>query len=512
MSTSRTQISRRAGQLLAILLLGPGAAPAQQGPVVRTDLGAVRGVALGRGAAFRGIPFAAPPVGSLRWKEARPAAPWHGIRPATSFGALCPQPTDARTARLPQSEDCLTLNIVTPDLKAHGLPVLFSVHGGAFYVGSGRYIADRDLSPIIKRGVVLVSPNYRLGRLGFFAHPALTAEAGHGTGNFWLSDQIAALQWTRRNIARFGGDPGKVTILGCSAGGSSINALMASPAARGLFARAGAHSAGGFFNATRPLDIAETQGVDFAQRAGVSGKAPDTLHRLRALSVTRILAADPGPPNFGAIVDGRLLPRQISMIFARGEQARVPFITGSTSNEASVFGLMGFDSTALRDRFGIDMKALRPVYDADGPLTDAELLRRVQTDFIFTAASMGMASLAARSAPAWSYHFDYVQSANRTTMPGAPHCADMPYLIGLPDDAPPADQAIARKIQSYWYNFIVRGDPNGPDLAAWPRIVPGAIEPLVMTDTFQAVRDFEGARIRLWFAKWRAENRLSMLP
>ena len=512
MGASRTQTARRAGWLFATLLLSPGAAPAPQGPVVRTDLGAVRGVALGRGAAFRGIPFAAPPVGDLRWKEARPAAAWPGIRPAKSFGALCPQPTDARTAGLPQSEDCLTLNIVTPDLKAHGLPVLFSVHGGAFFVGSGRYIADRDLSPIIKRGVVLVSPNYRLGRLGFFAHPALTTEAGHGTGNFWLSDQIAALQWTRRNIARFGGDPGKVTILGCSAGGSSINALMASPAARGLFARAGAHSAGGFFNATRPLEIAENQGVDFARRAGISGTAPDTLHRLRALSVAQILAADPGPPNFGAIVDGRLLPRQISLIFARGEQAHMPFITGSTSNEASVFGLMGFDSTVLRDRFGIDMNALRPTYEAGGPLTDAELLRRVQTDFIFTSASMGMASLAARNAPAWSYHFDYVPAANRTTMAGAPHCADMLYLIGLPDDAPPADQTIARKIQSYWYNFIARGDPNGPGLTAWPRTMPGVIEPFVMTGTFGAIRDFEGERMRLWFAKWRTENRLPALP
>jgi para-nitrobenzyl esterase len=158
------------------------------------------------------------------------------------------------------------------------------------------------------------------------------------------------------------------------------------------------------------------------------------------------------------------------------------------------------------------MPALRPTYEADGALTDAELLRRVQTDFIFTSASMGMASLAARSAPAWSYHFSYVPVANRATMPGAPHCADMPYMIGLPDDAPPADQAIARKIQSYWYDFIARGDPNGPGLTTWPRTVPGTIEPLVMADTFRAARDFEGARMRLWFAKWRAENKLSTLP
>ncbi len=490
---------------LVVLLLAAAAPPRAAGPVVTTDLGAVRGVAIGRGAAFRGIPFAAPPVGALRWREAAPARPWRGIRAATAFGPLCIQPTDARTAGLPQSEDCLTLNVVTPDRAAHGLPVLISVHGGAFFVGSGRYIADHDLSPIVRRGVVLVSPNYRLGRLGFFAHPALTAEAGHGTGNFWLSDQIAALRWVKRNIARFGGDPGAVTILGCSAGGSSINALMASPAARGLFARAATHSGGGFFNATRPLAVAEAEGMAFAARAGIAPGAPDIPARLRALSPAQILAADPGPPNFGAIVDGRLLPGQISAIFARGAQAPVPFISGSTSNEASVFGLMGFDAAVLRDRFGIDMAAIRPVYEADGPLSDAEFLRRVQTDFIFTSAGLGMADLAAGAAPAWSYHFAYVPAAERATAPGAPHCADMPYIAGLPAGAAPADQALARTLQSYWYHFIARGDPNGPGLPAWPPTESGRSRPLVIGDDIRPQPGFQAARRALWLAKWRAD-------
>ena len=517
MERRRSQHAGHSACLFAVLLLVPGAASAGDerrpvGPLVRTDLGTIRGVQLGRGAAFRGIPFAAPPIGALRWREARQAAPWRGVRPATAFGAICPQPPDARTTGQPQSEDCLTLNVVTPDLKARGLPVLLSIHGGAFFTGSGRYIADRDLSPLIRRGVVLVSPNYRLGRLGFFAHPALTAEAGRGTGNFWLSDQIAALQWTRRNIARFGGDPGKVTIMGCSAGGSSINALMASPAARGLFARAGAHSAGGLFNATRPLDIAERQGVAFAGRAGIPATAPDALRQLRGLSPAQVLAAEPGPPDFGAIVDGRLLLRPISVTFARGEQARVPFIAGSTGNEASIFGLMGFDAAVLHDRFGIDMKVLRPLYESGGSLADGELLRRVQTDFIFTSASMAMAGLASRNAPAWSYHFDYVPAADKATMPGASHCADMPYLIGSPDAAASTDQAIAQKIQSYWYNFIATGAPNGPGLVFWPRTVPGRIVPLVITDQFQAVPGFQSKRMRLWFAKWQAENGVTAAP
>lgn len=240
----------------AALLLGALAAPAlaqADDPVVATDLGRLRGEAIGAGAAYRGIPFATPPIGPLRWREAQPLKPWRGVREAKAFGANCIQPLTPGNVGQPQSEDCLTLSVITPDRNARGLPVLLSIHGGAFFVGSGRYIADKDLSPIVRRGVVLVSPNYRVGRMGFLAHPALNAETGRGTGNFWLSDQIAALRWVKRNIARFGGDPAKVTILGCSAGGSSVNALMASPASRGLFARAASHSGGGFFNTTRPM-------------------------------------------------------------------------------------------------------------------------------------------------------------------------------------------------------------------------------------------------------------------
>jgi para-nitrobenzyl esterase len=497
--------------LVAVALTAPAMAQGPD-PVVTTDHGQVRGEAIGPGAAFRGIPYAAPPVGQLRWREAQPLKPWRGVRDARVFGATCIQPTAPATAALPQSEDCLTLNVVTPDRKAHGLPVLVSIHGGAFFVGSGRYIADHDLSPIVQRGVVLVSPNYRVGRMGFFAHPALNAEAGRGTGNFWLSDQIAALKWVKRNIARFGGDPAKVTILGCSAGGSSINSLMASPAARGLFARASSHSGGGFFNASRPMADALAQGLAFAARAGVSDTSATGLARLRALTAAEVLAADPGPPNFGAIVDRRLLPRQISETFAEGEQAHVPFIVGSTSNEASVFGLMGFDAKVLHDRFGIDFGQVRAIYEKAGPLSEAELLRRIQTDFLFTSAAQGMAGLAARAAPAWSYYFDYIPPEKRAEQPGAPHCADMGHTFGLGEPVSDTDRQVDAMLQGYTYNFIATGEPNGPGLPTWPGVVPGHPAPLRIGDTTAVDRGFKPTELAYWFASWRAETGLSVEP
>ncbi|MBP6111417.1 MAG: carboxylesterase family protein [Sphingobium sp.] len=476
-----------------------------------THVGKVRGVAMGAGAAWRGIPFAAPPVGALRWREARPAQGWRGVRDASAFGADCVQPQRDGKPTARQSEDCLTLSVITPNRAARGLSVLVSVHGGAFFVGSGRYIAEHDLSPIVQRGVILVSANYRLGRLGFFAHPALREEAGRGTGNFWLSDQIEALRWVRMNIHAFGGDPEKVTILGCSAGGSSINSLMASPAARGLFARASAHSGGGLFNASRPLDHAEREGIAFAARLGVEDRGPHGLAALRRLDSAMILYGDPGPPNFGAIEDGALLPKAVSLIFAEGKQAAVPYIAGSTSNEASVFGLMGFDAAVMKQRFGIDLAELRPLYEAQGPLHEAELLRRVQTDFIFTSASMGMTALASRHAPAWSYYFDYVPAAERATSPGAPHCADMEYLFGL-RDSPSAAQHITALWRDYWTNFIRAGDPNGLGLPAWPHMSEHHISPLVIRDTFAAQPGFQEAVIRYWHAKWQKESGALILP
>ncbi|MCG2841113.1 carboxylesterase family protein [Sandaracinobacter sp. RS1-74] len=489
--------------LAGLLLAGAG-------PVVETDLGPVRGEAAKGAALFRGIPFAAPPVGDLRWRPAQPAKAWKPVRDATRFGPDCPQPTRPGDKAAPQDENCLTVNVFTPDPKAKKLPVLVSIHGGAFFVGSGRDMmetADGAPPPLVREGVVLVSPNYRIGRLGFFAHPALSAEANGATpANFWLSDQIAALQWVQRNIARFGGDPDNVTIVGCSAGGSSVNSLVVGPASRGLFDKASVRSGGGLFNATRPLAVAETQGLEFAARTGVEGRDAAALGRLRGLSVAQVLAGDSGPPNFGAVVDGVLLPDEIPALYARGAAAGTPMLIGSTSDEASIFGLMGFDKKTLKDRFGVDVDALRPAYEVNGPLDDAELLRQVQTDFIFTSATVAVANMAARSGgPAWSYNFDWTPEGS--TAKGAPHCADMAYLFGVAKEDKQGEAEMNRLMMGQFMNFVRSGTPNGPGLVDWPRHAGAAPPTLVVGKGTKAVPGFRATQLQPYFqmvpAEWK---------
>lgn len=472
-------------------------------PRVTTQGGVVEGDDRDGVAFFGGIPFAAPPTGERRWKAPASAPHWSGVRDARQFGPDCPQSRREKDGDAPQSEDCLTLNVATPDIAARKLPVIVSIHGGAYFAGSGRELFRTGMPSIVREGVVLVSPNYRLGRLGFFAHPELTREAPRANANYWLMDQVAALKWVRDNIAGFGGDPDNVTIIGCSAGGSSINALMASPMARDLFARGSAHSAGGFFNANRPLAQAEEQGKAFAGRVGISG-AEEALARLRALTVEQILAGDSGAPDFGAIVDGYWLPQPLSTLFARGEIAKVPLISGSTSNEASVFGLMGFDKAVLAERFGIDLDQAAPAY---GVADEAELIRQVQTDFIFTSAALGMTDLAARAGvPAWSYYFDYVDEADRDSLPGASHCADRSYWFGLVDKNGREDQALSKILRGYLLNYVRSGDPNGPGLPKWSPSSRGMVSPLVIRKDIRVEPGFRDRQLQPWYAKWQRES------
>lgn len=482
--------------------------------VASTVSGEVRGETIDSARLFRGIPFAAPPVGENRWRAAQPAKPWEGVLDATRFGPDCIQPTRSDDpAPHPQSEDCLSLSIAAPAADTDApRPVLFYIHGGAYAFGAGRSVLENGVPDLVDEGAIIVAPNYRVGRMGFFAHPALTEEAeaaGSDTANFWLTDEIAALEWVEKNIAAFGGDPDNVTLLGCSAGGSSVNALLASPQVHGLFDKAVVRSGGGFFNATRSLETAESQGQAFAERAGVDDRSVDILAELRALSPDEVLAADPGPPNYGAVIDGSLLEDSISVIWAEGKAAPVPVISGSTSNEASVFGLMGFDKALLKERFDIDVDGLRPVYDTGGALPEAELLRQVQTDFIFTSASLGMATLAAAAGqPSWAYHFDYIPPADREDRPGADHCEDMDYLFASAPFKTPEDEAIANLLQAQLRTFMKTGTPNGPGLPEWPQVQPGTTTPFVISAETEARPGFRGDQMQPWYEKWESDTGL----
>ena len=480
------------------------------GPVVRTAQGSIRGTVNEGFFTFKGVPYAAPPVGALRWRVAQQAAPWKGVRDATDFGADCEQPTLPDVpAPHRMSEDCLSVNVLTPSLdETKKLPVMVSIHGGAYVVGSGRSPLDLGVLSIARRGVVVVSFNYRLGRFGFFAHPALSSERpGEPVGNYFLTDQIAALQWVRRNIAHFGGDPANVTIFGCSAGGSSVNLLVATPAARGLFVRAIAESGGGLFNASRPLAKAQEEAREVARRAGADADSAAGLRRLRELTPRQVLANEQGPPDYGAIIDGKLLSDSLPVLFAKGLINPVAYLAGSTGDEASIFGMMGFDAAVLEKRFGIRVADVRPVYEADGKLTDAQLLRQVQTDFIFTAGSGSLAALAAKNGhPAYVYEFAYLNDAQRGKLSGPPHCGQMPYMFDTLTAPTDRDERIARMLQDYWTNFAKIGDPNGPSLPQWPRYRTPDPATLVINDDTAAVPDFRKARLKVWYDKWSQET------
>ena len=518
----------KAGRLsLAIgFLFGlSGGAMAEASLVVQTSDGPVQGALQDGLAAFKGIPFAAPPVGPLRWRPPQAVTPWTAPRDATQFGAMCAQPT-LPTGLAKGSEDCLTINVWSPGGSISGKrPVMVWIYGGAFVVGSSEQMLDQGASELSKRGVVLVSFGYRVGRFGFFAHPGLAKEhPEEPVANYWLMDQIAALKWVKANIAAFGGDPDNVTIFGVSAGGTSVNALIASPQARGLFNKAISQSGGSLFNATTPLADAEKVGLAVAARAGAPGDGPDALAKLRALSAEQILANEQGPPAFGAVIDGKTLTAALPASFARGDIAPVAYMAGTASNEFSIFGMMGFTGETLKERFGVDVAAVRPTYEADGPLSDADLVSQIGTDFIFTAGAHGLASMAAKAGrTAYTYRLAYLADEFHGKMSGVPHGGDQMYVFGLdykPDvvfapgtyaATPTAkDRRISAMIAEYWTNFARTGNPNGAGLPLWGPFKPPAPQTLVIDDDTVSVPDFRKAQLGLWFRMWERQTGLKV--
>jgi len=459
---------------------------------IRTDKGIVEGTLTNNDQvrAFKGIPFAAPPVGNLRWQPPQPAAKWKGIRPAKDFGSHCIQSSgypDMVFHDPGPSEDCLTLNVWTPtDAKPGTLPVMVWIYGGGFTSG-GTSESRQDGQFLAHRNVVVVSMNYRLG---IFALPELTAESpNHASGNYGLLDQTAALTWVKNNIAAFGGDPNNVTIFGESAGSIAVSAQMASPLAHGLFAKAIGESGGALYGSSGlnfpSREFVEQRNAAFNQ--AIFGNA--TLADLRKLSADNILKAataktTPPPPHFGPHVDGYFLPDSVPNIYAAGKQAHVPLLIGWNADEARDQVIMAktkptaasFAATAQTD-FGDNAQKFLAVYPAT---TDAEALVSAGDyagdRFIdYSTWRWLEAHATTGNAPVFRYRLDLGSPGdkNHKAILGAFHSDDIEYVFGTLDSRPeavwrPEDRKLSDQIGAYWTNFARTGDPNGPDLPHWP--------------------------------------------
>ena len=437
--------------------------------------GQLRGATAGAVTSFKNIPFAAPPVGDLRWRPPQPAAAWTGVRDATALGPMCMQMRQV-TPDVKQSEDCLQLNVWTPAGFKPGarIPVMVFIHGGSFTGGSGTN-ALYDGTHFAERGVVLVTVNYRLGRLGFFAHPALTAEQrGAPLANYGMMDNLAALQWVQANIAAFGGDPANVTAFGESAGGILINDLMASPRARGLFAKAISESGFGRIPG-QPMAEAETIGVTYATHLGVTGTGPEAMRALRALTAEQLsIAAGAVTP----ILDGKVLPEGPAAAFAAGRELKVPYIAGGNSWEASLFAT----ATPL-DRAGAFHDKLVAAYGAP---SDLKLVNwDVGTDSAVIEPDRLLARLHVRNGQkAWVYYDSYIPASQRATLHGLAHGGELMYVFGnLPDHdrvqgartipaATAEDRTASAAMTDDWAAFAKTTNPSAPGSPAWPAYTP----------------------------------------
>ncbi len=459
--------------------------------VVHVDGGAVRGLTVGGGYEFRGVPYAAPPTGSLRWRPPRAPARWRGVRNATGFAPSCPQP--AATAG-PQSEDCLYLNVTTSSLRRHrsaSRPVVVWLHGGGFVTGSGR---QYDGSKLAAEGVVVVTVNYRLGALGFLAHPALASRPGGPAGNYGLMDQQAALRWVHHNIRAFGGDPRNVTIAGESAGGLAVLAHLVAPGSRGLFQRAIVES-GSFGLARRSLAEGESTGVAFASRSGCSNQ---TASCLRSRSVNTLLNSGwPSQAPESAVVDGKVITESFGTALRHGRFARVPILNGTNHIEEALF-VLGLDSAVSRGAFVSipqvpvtsanyqqDIASVLGVTNAQAAVIAAAYpstafpsaaigLSVLVSDSEFACPALQMDRWTARQVPTFGYEFNDDAAPGRfvPTIGIATHLSELGYLFDLPDgqnqDPLTVDQqTLASSMRHAWASFAARGRPSSSTVP-WP--------------------------------------------
>jgi para-nitrobenzyl esterase len=457
----------------AALALGvaalPFAALAQgAGPTAKIKQGALSGATVEGVEEFWGIPYAAPPVGDLRWKPPAAAKPWTGTRDASKAGPSCQPARDGS-----QVEDCLFANVTRPAGAKPGakLPVYVWIHGGGFTIGSatGAFGAQTDGIQFAKEGIITVSVSYRLGRAGWFAHPALCKEGP--CGNYGLMDQIAALKWVKANIASFGGDPTKITIGGESAGGISVLELMLAPDARGLFERAIGESSFGRLEPTSMAD-AQAAGMKAAQTAGISGADAAAAAALRKLPLSAMPYTGPFTSRAGPILDGRYVQSGIAEGFAAGKQAKVALLIGGNSNEASLFR----PTAAAVDAIPAARKAAAmAAFDPKGEGNKAQIANDMATRVYITEPDRAISRDQAKAGvPVYTYYFSYVSPDAKAKLPyGAPHTAEIKYAFAGPKQQfADADLPLAKAVNAYWAAFIKTGNPDSAGGPTWPKFAP----------------------------------------
>jgi len=513
----------------AVLLATAGQA-APSPTVVKIDAGQLQGAVSGGVLAFKGVPFAAAPVGALRWRAPQPVALWSGVRAATEIGKDClqgPIPGDPGLGT-DLSEDCLYLNVWRPAAAASKkLPVMVWIYGGGL-VNGGTQPAIYQGDNFARDGVVFVSVNYRLGRFGFFAHPALTAEhPDEPKGNYAFLDQIAALKWVQKNIAAFGGDPANVTVFGESAGGFSVHVLLSTPLAKGLFQRGIVESGGGRdpLGAAPKLSVdapgqpsGESIGVAFAKVQGIEGRDAAALAALRALPADKVTGGlsmrtfmSMNPVTYsGPITDGKVIIESPAAAYRGWRNAKVALITGANSADIG----LNFAATkeALLAPFGAKKAEAAAAYDPQGATSVGVMRARIGMDqMMLEPARFAAGEFARQGLPAYEFRFDYVGDALKGRAPnGAPHASEIPFVfdtygagyIGMVSpthsgEASAQDKAVAAMTHAYWVNFAKTGDPNGKGLPQWPKYDPAKDQLLIIRSASATAAEPDPLKTRL---------------
>jgi para-nitrobenzyl esterase len=539
----REEMKRNAAAVLVAgfaMIAAPGgqtASAASFSDVVGTESGKVQGTAAGDILSFKGIPFAAPPVGDLRWRPPAPAAHWDGIRQAVAYGHDCmqkPFPGDSAPLGVEPAEDCLVLNIWRPAAAVTAkLPVMVWIYGGGFANG-GSSPPVYDGSQFARQGVVLVSFNYRLGRFGFFAHPALSRENPAGPlANYGLMDQIAALQWVKRNIAAFGGDTRNVTVFGESAGGISVHVLITTPVAKGLFQKAIVESGGGRglvmgrrhlrTQAPGELPSAESVGIEFAKSMGIEGEDAAALAALRQLPAEKIvsglnLATMFSSTTFaGPVVDGQIVVDEPETAYRAGKAARVKLMIGA--NNFDIGFPRGHTVDELLAPFGAPAaEQVLKAYDPDNTGKVSAIGMRMGTDQMMIEPARFVAkTLSAQKQSVYEYRFSYVADSMRGKYPGAMHATEIPFVFDTlkaryGENVTAQDEKVAQLANAYWVAFAKSGDPNGQGRPNWPAYDATRDALIEFTAGGEAVSEPDPWKARLDLTEARSDQSVSVKP